>query len=375
MAKDGLRRRGAIWHIDACINGRRIRQSCETDDRNAALTILRHRLTEFEQRGPVALRTPKLTFDDLAKDFIRDYEINGRRSVGKARQTVDFLTEFFGGWRAVTITTQEVRAYIEKRQRAGLANGSINRHLAALKRMFHLAARAKLLSADHVPAIPMLKEAPPRSGFFEADQFKALLQHLRPEVKPIALFGYESGWRLREILNLQWHQVNLDEGWVRLDAGTTKTGEGRLAYLSPALLETLRAHHVATKQLERERGFIIPWVFHRRGRRILRFLASWQTACRKAGVPGMLFHDLRRTAVRNMVRAGVPERVAMQISGHKTRAIFERYNITSEGDLRDAARRIGNAQARNGHDHESRQTSFLLTRGPSKNPTYGAIDP
>lgn len=375
MAKDGLRRRGAIWHIDASINGRRIRESCETEDRNAALTILRHRLAELEQRGPVALRTPKLTFDDLAKDFIRDYETNGRRSVGKARQTVEFLTEYFGGRRAVTITTQDVRAYIEKRQRTGLANGSINRHLVALKRMFHLAAKAKLLSADHVPAIPMLKEGPPRSGFFEADQFKALLQHLRPEVKPIALFGYESGWRLREILNLQWHQVNLDEGWVRLDAGTTKTGEGRLAYVSPALLECLRAQHVATKQLEKEKGVIIPWVFHRRGRRILRFLASWQTACRKAGVPGMLFHDLRRTAVRNMVRAGVPERVAMQISGHKTRSVFERYNIVSEGDLREAARRVGNLHARNGQDPESHQTSFLLTSRSSKNPTHGAIDP
>jgi integrase len=157
----------------------------------------------------------------------------------------------------------------------------------------------------------------------------------------VAQFACELAWRFREVVTLQWRQVNLVDGIVRLDPGSTKNGEGRVAYLSPELLAILRAQHAATRELEREKGIIIPWVFHRKGRRILRFLASWQTACKKAGIPGMLFHDLRRTAVRNMVRAGVPERVAMQISGHKTRSVFERYNIVSDGDLKEAANKIG----------------------------------
>src|SRR5215470_14312409 len=123
MGKDGLRRRGQIWHIDTCIRGRRIRESCETKERNRALSMLRQRLAELDQRGPLALRTPKLTFDDLAKDFIRDYEVNQKRSLGTAKTSVGYLTQFFGGYRAVNITTQDVRTYIEKRQRAGLANG------------------------------------------------------------------------------------------------------------------------------------------------------------------------------------------------------------------------------------------------------------
>ena len=340
MAKNGLRQRGTIWHIDIAIRGRRIRQSCETEDRNEALSILRRRVAELEQRGPLALRTPKLTFDELAQDFIRDYEVNKKRSLGKAKKSVAYLTKFFGGYRAVNITTQDVRAYIETRQRVGLANGTINRELAALKRTLQLAARAKLLSTDHIPDIPTLKEAPPRAGFFEPEQFEALMKYLRPEVQPIARFGYELGWRLREIITLEWRQVNLVDGSVRLDPGSTKNGEGRVAYCSAELLAVLHAQHAATRELEREKGTIIPWVFHRRGRRILRFLASWQTACRKAAIPGMLFHDLRRTAVRNMVRAGIPERVAMQISGHRTRSVFERYNIVSEADLREAAKRI-----------------------------------
>ena len=350
MGKDGLRRRGRIWHLDSCFRGHRIRQSCETEDRNQALSMLRQRQAELDQRGPSALRTPKLTFTDLARDFITDYRVNGKRSVGKAEKSVAHLAHYFGGFRAMNITTQHVRAYIEKRQQAGLANATINRELAALKRMFQLAAKAKLLSTDHVPDIPMLKEAPPRAGFFESEQFEALMKYLRPEVQPVARFGYELGWRLREIITLEWRQVNLSDGSVRLDPGSTKNGEGRVAYCSTELLAVLRAQKAATRELEREKSIIIPRVFHRKGRRILRFLASWQTACKKAGVPGMLFHDLRRTAVRNMVRAGIPERVAMQISGHRTRSVFERYNITSDGDLRDAARKIGAHHQLNGKE-------------------------
>ncbi len=341
MGRDGLRRRDNIWHIDTTIRGRRIRQSCETEDREEALAILRQRVAELDRYGSVALRARKLTFDEMATEFLRDYEVSGKRSIGKARKSVERLREFFAGWRATSITTSDVRTFAEKRLRAGFANGSVNRELSALRRMFNLAVEAKLLSHDHVPDIPTLQESPPRSGFFEPEQFQAVLRHLPPEIKPVALFGYETGWRLREIINLQWRQMDLEQGSVRLDPGTTKNREGRLAYLSTSLLEVLKAQANATKALERSQGLIIPWVFHRRGRRILRFLASWRTACRKAGAPGMLFHDLRRTAVRNMVRAGIPERVAMMISGHRTRSVFERYNIVSEGDLKEAARKLG----------------------------------
>ncbi|MFQ5934474.1 MAG: site-specific integrase, partial [Dehalococcoidia bacterium] len=171
-------------------------------------------------------------------------------------------------------------------------------------------------------------------------QFETVCHHLPPYLKPIVLFGYETGWRLREILKLQWQQVSLEEGWVRLDPGTTKNREGRLAYLSLGLLQILKSQAEATLGFQQQLGIIIPRVFHRDGRPIGSFYKAWRKACRKAGVPGMIFHDLRRTAVRNMVRAGIPERVAMQISGHKTRSVFERYNIVSEGDLREAARKL-----------------------------------
>jgi len=104
-----------------------------------------------------------------------------------------------------------------------------------------------------------------------------------------------------------------------------------------AVLEAQRAH---THAVERERKMIVPWVFHHNGKRITDFYGAWQKAVAAAGCPGRIPHDLRRTAVRNLVRAGIPERVAMQMTGHRTRAVFDNYCIVSPGDFADAARRL-----------------------------------
>jgi integrase len=106
--------------------------------------------------------------------------------------------------------------------------------------------------------------------------------------------------------------------------------------------QSSRAKKAKTDALQKQRGILCPWVLHRAGRAI-RFRGAWATACKEAGLPGRIPHDFRRTAVRSLVRAGVPERVAMMMTGHKTRSVFERYNIVSEGDLRDAAARLDRA--------------------------------
>ena len=153
-------------------------------------------------------------------------------------------------------------------------------------------------------------------------------------LRPVISFAYRTGWRKSEILNLTWDRVDLREGLVRLDAGDTKNDEGRTVYLDPELRDILK------EQLKvRRLGF--PYVFHREGERISGFRKSWISACKKTKLGDRLFHDFRRTAIRNLVRSGVPERVAMMISGHKTRSVFERYNVVSPDDLKQAALRQG----------------------------------
>lgn len=198
-----------------------------------------------------------------------------------------------------------------------------------------------------MPCIPKLKEGNVRKGFFEPEQFRSVHKHLLDYLKPFAHFAYLTGWRKSEIANLEWRQVDFEAGRVSLDPGTTKNDEGRTFPFTQELRELLEGQREYTLKLQREEGKVIPWVFHRNSnrhpigrRKIGDFRKARRTACKKAGTPGRIPHDFRRTAVRNLVRAGIPERVAMQMTGHKTRAVFERYNIVSEGDLDMAARKL-----------------------------------
>ena len=141
------------------------------------------------------------------------------------------------------------------------------------------------------------------------------------------------------MLPLQWRQVDFQAGTVRLEPGTTKNKDGRTFYLTPELRACLEAQRAATEALQRQTGRIIPWVFHRVGSPIKSFWKAWRTACKAAGAPGRIPHDFRRTAVRNLERAGVPRSVAMKIVGHKTEAIYRRYAMRTFRTLQRSSRR------------------------------------
>jgi integrase len=247
-----------------------------------------------------------------------------------------------------SITTADVRTYVAARQTEGATNGSINRELTILKRAFSLACQAaKLLVKPH---IPLLKESNTRTGFFEDEQINAVIRSLSPALQPVIRFAFITGWRIdSEVLPLEWRNVDFAAGEVRLDPHVAKNDEGRVFPMTSELRALLDAQHAEHVRLARAKQ-IIPWVFFRlvaKGRRgplhpkqILRFNRAWKTACRVPGCPSRIPHDLRRTAIRNLVRAGVPERVAMQMTGHKTRSVFERYNIVSNSDLKAAARTL-----------------------------------
>jgi integrase len=188
-----------------------------------------------------------------------------------------------------------------------------------------------------------------RTGFFGEVEFLALQEALPAYLKPVASFAYTFGWRKSEILGLTWDRVDLAAGTVRLDPGTTKNREGRTVILTAdlraVLLEQWKQACLIVKKrtpeaTARDIAEAVPWVFHRNGKPIRDFRGAWATACTTAGLTGRIPHDFRRSAVRNMTRAGIPERVAMKITGHLTRSVFDRYDIVSEADIRQAAERL-----------------------------------
>ena len=257
--------------------------------------------------------------------------------------------------------------YIDSRQQEDAENATINRELAALKRMFSLARQSTPPKVNGVPYIAMLREDNVRTGFLESKQHDGLAA----ETGKVGLWlramfetGYTYGWRHEELLALRVRQVNLAAGTIRLEPGTTKNSEGREVSMTLPV-RTLLTQCVNGKGQD-------DYVFTREdGKPVRDFRGAWTSACAGAKVQGLLFHDLRRTAARNLRRAGVAEGVIMKIGGWKTRSVFERYAIVSQSDIRDAMTKLEAGQQRDNAEAAQEQNSAQKQFGQ----TLGRIEP
>lgn len=301
-----LYRRGKIWWLAYYQSGVQIRESSHSTDRHQAEILLTKRKSES------ATEDSRSAEEILQK--LRTHFLLLEKSPWGPLVIQKHLMPYFASFKACEITGDELLRYVSKRKKDGRANATINKEIAILRRAF-------VFSEIKAPKFSKLPESTPREGFFSQEEFSTLYNHLPKHIQPIALIGYWTGCRLGEILNLRWRQVDLEARTIRLRPNETKSGWGRVIPMPQSVVDSL-------KTLGRESE----WIFIYRGQPIRSIKTGWATACKQCGVR-RLFHDLRRTAVRNLVRAGVPERVAMEISGHRTRSIFDRYNIVGEGEL------------------------------------------
>jgi integrase len=349
--RTGEKRKCATWTMQVFVAGKRIKKRLGEMSPSKANKVFERWKADVLQ-GDYVPDADKTTFGDLATLLTDKYKANRLRSANRMEDALNHLRGFFTTWTpARAITTDRVLAYQRQRQEEGAANGTINRELAALKGMFGLGMKAGKVGRR--PHIPMLQEANARKGFFEPADFEAVLSHLPDHLRAPMVTAYVTGWRITsEILTRKRAHLDLKAGWLRLEPGETKNGDGRQFPLMPALRAVLEAQLERTRKHEQATGTIVPWLFHRNGQPIRSFRHAWESACLKAGFARLVSerprviellripHDFRRTAVRNLERSGVPRSAAMAMVGHKTEAIYRRYAIVDEAMLREGAAKL-----------------------------------
>jgi integrase len=295
-----------------------------------------------EYKEAVAAGPPPFTYLELRQLLIDDYSDGKHRSLASLEGGP--LTNLDRHFEAMTIddlTTDAVDAYVKKRKAEGAAHATRNNELAALRRMLHLGIKKKKIKAEQIPDITITQPDNAREGFVELPGFLKIVTELPEHIKPLAMFLFASSWRSGEAKKLVWSDVDFDAGTVTLKAAHSKNKKARVFPFAQIGLARDAIEMAKARRGNRSATAPVFCNHLNLGRPIGDFRKSWKPACKRAGLPGVLVHDLRRSAVRNMIAAGLSEADAMAISGHKTRDIFQRYNIKTLDNLRDSAALLG----------------------------------
>jgi len=349
MRGDGrLYRRGKTWWIQYWFRGERHLESTGTTSKTEARDMLREKLAGLAS-GRTAPEDRKFTVADAFEAYLTNLGLKrGPLAVARVKTHVKPVADALGLDRASSITAERIDAYIRGRL-AGtrlrgngkLSTSKVNRETSLLRSALRFAqARGRI---SRVPAFTLLPEPPPRQGFWSSrDEFERFVGHLPDEdMRDVAWAGYLLGWRRSEVFGLRWEYVDMNatpHPEVRLP--TTKNGKPRVIPLVDKLKDLFeRRRERRTVPLADGSTYLADLVFHHRGKRFVDPRVAWDKALTDAGLPRRTWHDFRRTSARNMLNAGVPEKVAMEITGHRTRSIFDRYAIVAQADKAAALRK------------------------------------
>jgi integrase len=318
------------WFIKFYVDGKLKRETTGTRDRELAVELLRRRV-EQAMRGLYTDVSQRPTFAEMQAKLVENYEFKRNRT--EPTRFLRRLARFFDGVSPEEITEERIAEYSRMRLKTdGAAPATLRRELAVLKRMLRLSSGR----LPRVPLVDMPRVDNARQGFFEEEDLQALLPHLPSHARNLVEFLYLTGWRSGEAFRLLWSDVDWKQQSVFLK--DSKNREPRIFPFKyhPRLEEVLRQQREFVSRWERRHGQLCTAVFPWGGHAMKKLRRSWQRACIAAGMPGRLLHDFRRTAVRNLIRAGVQQAIAMKITGHKTDSIFRRYLIVDEELLAQA---------------------------------------
>jgi integrase len=305
---------------------------------------------DFQEQRRLSAPVQEVRVGALLDLVIEDYVKSGQKTIADVRGKIEHgLRPYFGDLLAEKVDSDEIDQWMRWRLMRRLRKSpgqnllqpaSVNRELSILRRAYQLGYARKPQLVTRIPPMKKLGENNVRKGFISPEQYRALMAELPEHLRGITCVAYHVANRKGELFHLEWSDVELDGNppVFTLWPGETKNKDGRTLPILPGeMLDTLRGLKACSRPGETH-------VFlNAEGRPLAAHMMrrAWSAACTRAGLPGLLFHDLRRSAVRNLRRAGVTETVARQFSGHKTAAVFSRYNITDFNDLKDAAARLG----------------------------------
>ena len=347
-----------FWYAQFYTDGRQIRVSTRTEVKEKAKKELRRLMGDTERGLIPENEVRRVRYSDLRAALLQNYVERGNKSLQTTADGSETiwglkpLDEFFdykpsknnepekSGVPLTQITTDASREFARMRLDEGVSNDTVNGSLRLLRRMLNIAHEDKKIQV--VQKIRLLKSSPARKGFLAKEQFDSLVSFLPVNLKPLVTFLYYCGVRLGEAKQIEWRQVDLRGALIRLEEDQTKNSEARSVPLPDVLVRML-------KRIGPGEGSVFDATNLRK---------AWCKACVAAGLgtltevegkpdpryTGLIIHDLRRSAIKNLMNVGVNEKVAMEISGHKTRAVFDRYHIVDTEDVVDAMRRLQNGE-------------------------------
>ena len=344
----------ALWKLDTWLtlpDGRlrRVRQS-KIPTREMALVLeARLKAEAFEGKHFDRVKTVsvKKVWENYAEKAERD-----NRAWATDRGRAAHLLEHFGKITANALTEKHVEDYRKVRFRettcrgSAPSSGTVDREIELLKRILNYAVRTKVLQTNPVAHVPLLNKPNTRKLTLDEKGFEKLLEAADEHIRPILVVAFDTGMRKEEILGLRWEQVDLAGGRIFLYEEDTKAQQARLILMTGRVLDTLEALPRALS------GYV--FINPKTGTRWNCIKKSWKSALKRAGLDGMWFHDMRRSFVSNSRRIGVQESVVMRMSGHKSRKVFDRYNIVSDDDLKQAVQLIEQSRQKEVSTEESK---------------------
>ena len=361
--RDGRVCESTTWTIKYYVNGKPVREPAHTSDWAEALKLLRQRMAKAERYSQYSHEVSRVPVDQLLDLVIEDYRFHKRTSTYDTELRINrHLRPFFGQKKAVDVTSASIRAYTIERSKES-EPATVNKELAYLRRAFRLGLQNEPSLVERVPTIRMLPVDNARSGVVNHEQYRAIRDSLPAYARVALVISYHTGARKGEINKIRTESVDFRARRIELQSKTTKNKKARFLPIYGDMEAELS---MAVSQADPS----CPVLVQSNGVPVRDWEKSWKTACALADIDNALFHDLRRTALTNMIEAGFSEKEAMEISGHKTRHVFDRYHIVSDRRLRQLGERMDvflRQKAQEGSELESTGTDSGHRRNAKTN--------